>query len=276
MKRAISLILALILVLLFTACGNSAVKDVENAIEKIAEASKDDKAAAVKAAEEAYNALTDKQKESVKNNDVLKKSMIFVLASEAYDNVESAYSITEKMGSDIYEAWRVGIYDADDKDFGLGHLADELSLSLSDIRVGFSAWLYELLYDEKWETVSNDKKETCIKQADDTFISFTDYFSDDVFSTCVDIVVRAYIENGQVADAQKHLEQAKAQMKYMSEKYADYEHYPNLKGYYTTTNAFFEFCKDPTGSFEQLKNTVNDYKNDARKYRNELSYIFED
>ena len=65
-------------------------------------------------------------------------------------------------------------------------------------------------------------------------------------------------------------------MKDMSLQYSDYEHYPNLKGYYTTTNAFFEFCQNPTGSFEQVKDTINKYRNDARSYRNELAYIFED
>lgn len=57
---------------------------------------------------------------------------------------------------------------------------------------------------------------------------------------------------------------------------SNYEHYSNLKGYYTTTNAFFEFCQNPTGSFAQVKDTINNYKNDARDYRNDLAYIFED
>ena len=30
-------------------------------------------------------------------------------------------------------------------------------------------------------------------------------------------------------------------MKELSEEYSDYEHYPNLKGYYTTTSSFFDF-----------------------------------
>ena len=72
------------------------------------------------------------------------------------------------------------------------------------------------------------------------------------------------------------MEEAKAEMKEMSEKYSDYEHYPNLKGYYTTTNAFFAFCQNPTGSFEQVKTTINDYRNDARSYKSDLDYMFED
>ena len=44
--------------------------------------------------------------------------------------------------------------------------------------------------------------------------------------------------------AQTALNEAKAQMKELSEKYSDYEHYPNLKGYYTTTSSFFDFCNN--------------------------------
>lgn len=67
-----------------------------------------------------------------------------------------------------------------------------------------------------------------------------------------------------VEKAQTALDAAKAQMKELSQEYSDYEHYPNLKGYYTTTSAFFDFCNNPFGSFEQLKDTINH------------DYIFED
>lgn len=52
----------------------------------------------------------------------------------------------------------------------------------------------------------------------------------------------------------------------------------HLRGrrYYTSTSSFFEFCQNPTGSFEQVVNTINDYKNEARDYKNDLDYIFED
>ena len=93
---------------------------------------------------------------------------------------------------------------------------------------------------------------------------------------CVMVVTGAYQANGKVAEAQNALEEAKTQMKELSEEYSDYEHYPNLKGYYTTTNSFFDFCLNPTGSFEQVKTTINDYRNEARDYMNDLDYIFEE
>ena len=90
------------------------------------------------------------------------------------------------------------------------------------------------------------------------------------------VVSNAYKVNGKVDEAKNALDEAKAQMKELSEKYSDYEHYPNLKGYYTTTSSFFDFCQNPTGSFEQVKDTINDYKNEARDYISDLDYIFEE
>lgn len=71
------------------------------------------------------------------------------------------------------------------------------------------------------------------------------------------------------------MESAKTQMRALSEKYSDYEHYPNLKGYYTTTSSYFEFCQNPEGTFEQVQDTINDYRNKARDYKSDLDYIFE-
>ena len=61
----------------------------------------------------------------------------FEASKAAYDNINIAYEITEQFGSDIYEAWRLGIYDDDEiLDDGAIHLATELSLSADEIRAG--------------------------------------------------------------------------------------------------------------------------------------------
>ena len=65
-------------------------------------------------------------------------------------------------------------------------------------------------------------------------------------------------------------------MKKLSDDYSDYEYYPNLKEYFTNTTAFFGFCLEPEGSFEQVVETFNNYRNDARDYYYDLNYVFED
>ena len=196
----------------------------------------------------------------------------FEASKAAYDNIDIAYEITEQFGSDIYEAWRLGIYDKDEiLDDGAKHLATELSLSADEIRIGAAYHVANLL-GENWDEMTDDDKDVLISQAD----SFFEIMEDDLFSFCVMCVAGAYAANGKVEEAQTALNAAKAQMKELSQEYSDYEHYPNLKGYYTTTSSFFDFCNNPTGSFEQVKDTVNDYKNDARDYISDLDYIFED
>lgn len=196
----------------------------------------------------------------------------FEVSKAAYDNVDIAYEITDNFGSDIYEAWRLGIYDDEEiLDEGTAYLAGELSLSEDELKDGVVYVLLEIM-GSSWEEATDEEKNELQSSADSCFA----LFEDDLFSFCVTVVTGAYQANGKVAEAQNALEEAKTQMKELSEEYSDYEHYPNLKGYYTTTNAFFDFCLNPTGSFEQIKTTINDYRNEARDYVNDLDYIFEE
>ena len=97
-----------------------------------------------------------------------------------------------------------------------------------------------------------------------------------VFSACVLVTSNAYVENGKTKQVEDLLTSAKAQMKEMSQKYSDYEHYSNLKEYFTSVSAFFDFCKSPKGSYEQAIETMNDYRNTARELKNDLAFIFEE
>ena len=190
----------------------------------------------------------------------------------AYDEIDKAYEITEQFGSDIYEAWRLGIYQKDEVlDDGAEYLAKELSLSPDEIREG-AAYALAKTIGEDWAEMSEDDKNKLIENADAIFI----LMKDELFTFCVLSVSGAYAANGKTEEVQTALAAAKTQMKELSEKYSDYEHYPNLKGYYTTTSSFFDFCQNPTGSFEQVKDTINKYKNEARDYISDLDYIFEE
>ena len=281
MKRVVIILLAFLVVLLFASCSSSAVKEVETAIDRIADTPIESKAEAIKSAEEAYNNLSEKQQKSVRNYDMLKKAKIFVVASEAFQLIDNANKDIEVYGADIYEAWLTGITDTDKvKKEGISYLSKDLEISEEDLYIGLAILLTENLEDFDWDNSSDDKKEQIyeIVKTPEVF-DFVLYLSpdkNDIPSICVNVVVRAYKHNGSTDKIQENMNEAKIKMKEMSEKYSDYEHYSSLKNYYTTANAFFEFCLEPSGSFEQFKDTVNEYKNDARKYRNDLAYIFED
>ena len=198
----------------------------------------------------------------------------FNISNDAYNKITEAYEITEAFGSDIYEAWRLAINEKKSvKGSGTKYLAEELSLTEDELNEGVAVALAEI-YGENWNELDDTEKNKYRDAAESRYI-FTN-FSDDLFSFCVKCVVCAYKANGEIDKAQVTLDEAKSFMKEMSAKYSDYEHYPNLKGYYTTTKSFFDFCQNPTGSFEQLVETINSYKNEARDYKADLDYIFED
>ncbi len=199
----------------------------------------------------------------------------FEVSKAAYDNVGGAYEIVEQFGSDLYEAWRLGIYDEDEiLENGVTYLASNLSLSEEDIKTGVGYAISEMT-GKNWFELSGDDKEKIEIMTENANVVFG-LMEDELFSFCVNVVKGAYMLNGKVEEAKAALDEAKAQMKELSERYSDYEHYPNLKGYYTTTSSFFDFCQNPTGSFEQVKVTINDYKNEVRDYISDLDYIFEE
>lgn len=197
----------------------------------------------------------------------------FEVSKSAYDSIDIAYDITEQFGSDLYEAWRIGIFEEDELlSDGAHYLSQQLNLSEEDIKKGIGYIYTTSIVGENWDTVAEEDK-TKYYNRDSVLFKMKE---DELFSTCVWVVIYSYKLNGKVDEVQTALNTAKEQMKELSDKYSDYEHYPNLKGYYTTTSSFFDFCQNPTGSFEQMKNTINDYKNEARDYISDLDYIFEE
>ena len=86
----------------------------------------------------------------------------FEASKAAYDNIDIAYEIIEQYGSDIYEAWRMGIYDQD------------------EIRAG-EAYYVATILDQDWDTMSDEDKNLFIDNAD----SFFEIMEDDLFSFCV-------------------------------------------------------------------------------------------
>lgn len=197
----------------------------------------------------------------------------FEVSKSAYDSIDIAYDITEQFGSDLYEAWRIGIFEEDELlSDGAHYLSQQLNLSEEDIKKGIGYIYATSIVGENWDTVAEEDK-TKYYNRDSVLFKMKE---DELFSTCAWVVIYSYKLNGKVDEVQTALNTAKEQMKELSDKYSDYEHYPNLKGYYTTTSSFFDFCQNPTGSFEQMKNTINDYKNEARDYISDLDYIFEE
>lgn len=179
----------------------------------------------------------------------------FTSAQTTYNNLISAYEKIDAIGSDIYEAWRIGVYETP----SISKLDEKLNLSLEELNaaaesLGTGTYAYPNVGDSVFYLFGDTSK----------------------FNICIALVKEAYKLNGTYDEIETLLNSAKSEMKTMSEQYSDYEHYDNLKEMYSIVDSYAEFCKEPTGSFEQLKETINDYRNDIRDLESDLGYIFEE
>ncbi len=280
MKRGISLVLALMMCLSLCACGKSkAAKECENLINVIGEISIDSKGA-IEAAEKAYAALTSDEKDSISESAVAledaRSAYIFELSKAAYQNINSSYEITQALGSDLYNGLYVVIHgsDAVKGNNVIENLSEEcLNLSEDDIKAGLSYALAKYKYGKSWDELSNEEKETYIKVAEGYAFDDESIGENRLFIACWTII-HAYELNGKLDNAKNDLESAKVLMLELSEKYSDYKHYPNLKGYYTTSSSYLDAIENFKMSFEAFKELKQEYEKEARDYINDLDFIF--
>ena len=189
-----------------------------------------------------------------------KTKKAFENSQEAFRLVTEAYLLTNTFSKDIYEAWRLGVNDRTsyDDDYEFSDFTDEMNIEKAHIEqavanlMGTSQYTYG-----DWGTLPY-------------------LYSSSYFSAWVDVISEAYKCSGQVKIIEEKLNTAKTLMKELGNEYSDYEHYPNLKKYFTNTIAFLDFCRNPEGSFEQVVNTFNTYRNNAREYFFDMNYVFND
>lgn len=287
MKKGISLILVLVMCLSLCACGKSqAVKAVEEAITDIGEVSIDSKDA-IENADNLYNALSSKEKDQVENYNILEqaqKAYVFELSKTAYNKICEAYEMTDAFAFDTYEGWRVGATEEKallSADNCAEYLTRKMKLTEEELRDGIA---YQLIstnstidgvrIDYNWESATEENK-AYLRSLDSAFLKTYQRKSNTfVFDGVLYAVKSAYIAKGDTEEIKTLLEDAKVLMRELSEEYSDYEHYPNLKGFYSTTDSLFEYCMSPKGSFEQAKTTIRDYRDSIRDYQSDLDFIF--
>lgn len=182
-----------------------------------------------------------------------KEAVTYNNSKLAFSKLNDSASILSRAMSDIYDAWKWGIYDWDDNDYSCAtnakNLQKEVSINL--------------------ETGAGEASPAAM-------LLFYSYLYDNGWNGCIDLVVDSYEASGLYQEVETLLSEAQAALKTVSESNADYQYYPTLKQYYSKLQAMFEFVKSPTGSFEQLKTTTNDYANDIRTYQGDLSFVFAD
>lgn len=254
MKRIIALLLALVICVSLVGCGKvtCSIEGCEN------------------------EALEDASFEEPYCSKHLADKKAFEVSKAAYMNINTAYEITEAVGSDLYNGLQriISIGKVSKMGNAIDTLEEEcLNLKREEIRAGLGYSLAKYKYGESWDELSDDEKNSYLDLAEEYSYSVEKWGENVLFITAWTII-HAHELNGNINDAQNWLNEAKVQMQEISEKYADYKHYPNLKGYYTTTSAYLDAVADFKMSFDEYKENHTTYKKEARDFINDLDFIF--
>ncbi len=187
-------------------------------------------------------------------------------AGEVFSKLKTTYGMMDDIAEDILTAWDKGINNAKsikgytesgyyykttsyDYEKGLGVFTDGLNLEEDDVYKGIA---YAYYGDDYKDSVDVTSKQEVAEVYEKLFYKYT---SD--FSACVDIVTAAYEVNGTLARVEDLLEICKKDMKKMGNKHSDYDLYSDLKSYYVNAMLLFDFCSDPTGTYNEAESTVN-------------------
>lgn len=204
------------------------------------------------------------------NSSSISDEEVFSISQQAYNDLTEAFDLTSTYGSDIYNAWYEGIFNS--KKLSVSYLSSKTSLSEEDVKNGVAA--SSLGGVDAYEQASEEERSEAQEGADELLDFIGELGGDYAYSSAVGSVVAAYGVNGTSDKISSLLSNAKDALRTISDEYSDYEYYPTLKDYYSAVNAYFDFCESPTGSFQQLSDTRNNYENDAREYQNDLDFVF--
>ena len=174
----------------------------------------------------------------------------------AYDSLVRSEKICTEMSDMIYEAWYFAIYNADEyaTDNGvINAFAEEIGVSTADLRTAYLNY------------VETDEYSAAVLA-----------YALSEFRYALAIVGQVFKDKGMIAELDNELANAKEQIKVLGEEYPDYSELAMLKSYYAKLNSYAEFVKSPTGSFNQLGNTIETYEKEIRDCRKELELTFED
>ena len=96
------------------------------------------------------------------------------------------------------------------------------------------------------------------------------------FNSSVNFVLYALKDNGTEAELDSALSTAKTTLKDLTGTYSTYSECENLKNFYTEVNAYAEYLKNPTGSFETMKSTTQTHQSNVRTAKSALDFAFGD
>lgn len=178
------------------------------------------------------------------------------LGQKVYNDLVTASELCETYRYAVYNAWYFSIYEFDEYTAGEKLEAPESSGIVSDFatKVGIPQ------SDIRPIVVSFPEGLGVIALGD--------------FNSSVNFVLSAFESNGTKAKLETALSTAKTTLKTLTEKYSTYAECESLKTFYTEVNAYAEYLKSPTGSFETMKSTTQTHQSSVRSAKSALDFAF--
>ena len=181
-----------------------------------------------------------------------------LLGQKIYNDLVTASELCETYRNAVYNAWFFAIYEFDDYTSSQKLESPQSSTIVADFarKVGISP-------SEIRSVVANYPEGLGV-------IALSD------FNASVAFVLSALEKNGTKVKLETALSSAKNNLKNLTEKYSSYDESENLKKFYTEVNAYAEYLKNPTGSFETMKSTTQTHQNSVRTAKSALDFAFGD
>jgi hypothetical protein len=235
-----------------TAKEQFAIINTENLINEIGRLSINSQDA-IKVAENAYNDLTEQQKDQIENYGVLENAKAYLLAKIIYDDINEAVILLNDSTSTYQDAWHYGIWGGDDDETTVEGLADEVGIDNDELDIA----IRELEIEEYGRDLLNEVYE-------------------DSFSLGLHIVDQVFKDRGTYEEIENILSTSRSNLKLLEEEYSDYEYRKNLVDYWSKANSYYTFASDVTGNYNTYTDTVSDYKNSLETLKTDLTFMFGD
>lgn len=177
-------------------------------------------------------------------------------AKLAYQYLINAHQMSVQVMDSIYDAWHFAIYLAGDYTsfqscFDNFCEKTNLNKAIAEIALEKAMELYG------YTGTSNSTKLEAMNSFDVTLTIVELVFSSDGTYDALDSLIDG----------------AKTSLKAVTNKYESQTGYSELKKYYAKTKAYIEICEGVTGSFEQLKQTIQEFESELTEYKYDLDLI---
>lgn len=135
-----------------------------------------------------------------------------------------------------------------------------------------TAWHYGIF--EKKQTVNGLSSKTgiSVKAFNDAGLTFD--FSLGDFSSCVSYCVLAMsMDENYYSHVKECIDNAKNEIQNTT---SEIDRYADMKNFYSTSLSYYEWLLNPQGNFNQATDSINEYENKLKEFKNDLEFDYGD